>query len=148
MTAETMEFTDLRAFRFLMGAACLAVGLAGAGCDGPPPPEAPTGLEGVSKDGAIALEWSAVQAENLTGYNVYRSTSSFVRPGEARKVNESLTESPSYSDGGVENGTTYHYRVTAVVEAEGFLGIGGGTEESAPSGKVEKTPFAEPPDRP
>lgn len=143
-----MDIPNLKALRFLLvGAACLAIGLGSAGCGGEPP-EAPAGLNATSKDGAVALEWSAVQAENLSGYNVYRSTSSFRDPGGAEKVSGSLVERPSYTDRDVENGTKYHYRVTAVAEAGSFLGIGGGPEESDPSDEVEKTPFANPPDRP
>lgn len=116
----------------------------GNGDDGDDPeveaPAAPSGLSGESKDAAIDLTWEAVDAEDLDGYNVYRSTSSIGDDvsGLDPQNGSPLTET-SFPDDGVENGTTYHYVVTAV-DTDG--------NASDPSGEVEKTPFDEPPSRP
>lgn len=101
------------------------------------PPEPPSGLSATSQDGAVLLEWNAVQAEDLAGYNVYRSTSSGVNT--SGDPLESEVSSAEYVDETAENGTTYYYGVTAIDKAE---------NESGSSGEVEKTPFATPPDRP
>lgn len=101
-------------------------------------PAAPSGLEGTSGDGEIGLAWSTVEAAD--SYTVYRATESGVdTSGEplASGVGET-----SYTDTGVENGTTYYYQVTAV-KTEGEEEV-----EGNGSNEVEKTPFDSPPDRP
>lgn len=117
-----------------------------AGCDlfggdkDTTPPEPPTGLSAASQDAAITLDWSAVQADDLAGYNVYRSTSAIGDVSNLDPVNGSEpVTGASYTDDTAENGTTYRYVVTAVDEAD---------NESDPSEEVQKTPFADPPDRP
>ena len=101
-------------------------------------PAAPSGLEGTSGDGEIVLEWDEVGEAD--SYNVYRSTSS--TSGVEGDPLESGHGERSYTDGEVENGTTYYYRVTAVKSADGE------EAESEGSDEVEKTPFDEPPNRP
>jgi fibronectin type 3 domain-containing protein len=81
----------------------------------------------------VALDWSSVS--EAEGYNVYRATSSgTVMEGDplAGAVSKS-----SYTDTGAENGTEYHYVVTAVGE---------GDTESGPTDAISRTPFASPPD--
>jgi len=103
-------------------------------------PGTPSGLEGTSGDGSVALEWSAPGASDLEGYNVYRSESSFSNPSGAQMLNGSdLVGEASYRDDEAGNGTTYFYRVSAVDESD---------NESDLSGMVEKTPFPDPPDDP
>jgi fibronectin type 3 domain-containing protein len=103
-------------------------------------PGTPSGLEGTSGDGSVALEWSAPGASDLEGYNVYRSESSFSNPSGAQMLNESdLVGEASYRDDEAGNVTTYFYRVSAVDESD---------NESDLSGMVEKTPFPDPPDDP
>ena len=126
--------------------ALTALALPVSGC-GPDEPDAPSEFSAESQDGAVATSWGASSGD-VSGYNVYRSTDSFQEVSEAQKVNGSLVEEPSYVDREVQNRTTYHYRVTAVTESGGLLGIGGGSAESDPSNEVEKTPFSSPPDRP
>lgn len=124
----------------------LALSMAWTGCDLPgfggdsTPPDSPTGLSADSEDGAIVLNWQGVQAGDLNGYNVYRSSSSMVSTEGRSPINEGDPVSgTSYTDDAADNGTTYHYVVTAVDEAD---------NESEPSDEVQKTPFANPPDRP
>lgn len=103
------------------------------------PPGVPSGLEASSGDAEVALEWSAVSASDLDGYNVYRSTSSIGSVSDQSSINDAPLEDPSFTDAGVSNGTTYFYRVTAVDES---------SNESDGSSEVEVTPFPTPPDRP
>lgn len=128
----------LRLRSLLVASLVLALGGCGIlGGEDMTPPESPSGLSAASQDGAIALNWNAVQADDLAGYSVYRSTSSGVSTsGSPLDKGVSPAE---YLDKTVENGTTYYYVVTAVDEAE---------NESDPSGEVDKTPFSNPPDRP
>ena len=131
--------------RLLTFVLSLAIGIVVTGCDLPgfgddPPPEPPSGLTADSEDSAIALDWEGVQGGSVTGYNVYRSTSTIADISGMNPVNEGDPVSgKSYTDGMVENGTAYHYVVTAV---------GNSGNESDPSEEVQKTPFATPPDRP
>jgi len=124
----------------------LVVGLAVTSCDLPgfgsddSPPDSPTGLSADSEDSAIVLDWETVQVGDLSGYNVYRSTSKIGDISGVDPVNgDSPASDASYTDNATENGATYHYVVTAVDKAG---------NESDPSGEVQKTPFADPPDRP
>jgi hypothetical protein len=101
-------------------------------------PVAPSNLTGASGEGEISLNWDAVGARDLQKYNVYRSTSSSVEVSQSPVVTTSAP-STSVTDGGATNGTTYYYVVTAV---------DGSGNESPPSGAVQRTPFARPPERP
>lgn len=113
----------------------------GNGESGPDePPSAPANLSGTSGDQEIELTWDANDEDDLSGYNLYRSTSSFSDASDMQPVNRSgLITSPIFTDTGLENGTTYYYRITAVDE---------GDKESAVSTQLEITPFSDPPDRP
>ena len=101
-------------------------------------PAAPTGLEATSQNGAIGLSWNAVGEADT--YRVYRGTSSGVEASGSPL--ETGISPAGYTDETAENGTTYYYVVTAAAEE------GDKSAESNPSGEVEKTPFADPPDRP
>jgi hypothetical protein len=101
-------------------------------------PPAPSSLEGESRNGEIGLSWSEVGEAD--SYSLYRDTQSGV-DSSGTPLESGLTET-SYADTGVENGTTYYYRVTAVKTD------GEEEAESDGSGEIEKTPFDDPPDRP
>jgi TolB protein len=92
---------------------------------------APSGVSGSAGDGTVDLGWDAVSAEDLGGYNVYRSTSSISDISGRSSLNESLLSGTSYTDDGVENGRTYYYVVSAV-DTSG--------NESDPSGEVTASP--------
>lgn len=122
-----------------LGLGLTAVGCGLLGSEDTSPPEAPSGLSAESQDSAIALRWSAVGG-GVAGYNVYRSTASIGEISELEPLNGATPVSAvRHTDEAVENGTTYHYVVTALDDAG---------NESGPSGEVTKTPFAGPPDRP
>lgn len=101
-------------------------------------PATPTGLSATSQDGAIGLSWDAVGEADT--YRVYRSTSSGVDASGSPL--DTGVGSADYVDDTAENGTKYHYVVTAVATD------GGESAESDPSNEVEKTPFSDPPNRP
>lgn len=104
------------------------------------PPSAPGGVDGMSGDGEIELVWNANTEDDLDGYNVYRGTESFSSVSDMDPVNGgNLLSGTDYTDTGLENGTTYYYRLTAV---------DGSKNESGVSPEVEVTPFSDPPDRP
>ncbi len=76
-------------------------------------PDAPTSLKAVSKTTTSAdLSWNA--ASNVTGYNIYRSTS---KSGKFKKVGS--TTSTSYTDKGLTKGKTYYYKVASYVNSNG-----------------------------
>jgi len=80
-------------------------------------PSAPSGLFGKAETGTVELSWSAVGAGDLSGYNVYRSTSPINDVSGKSPLNGSPLLGTSYTDDGAENGTTYHYSVTAIDES-------------------------------
>lgn len=73
---------------------------------------------------SVVLSWAASSSSGVTGYNVYRSTTS---GGGYARVNAVPTSTTKYSDGGVSSGATYYYVVTAVNSSGG---------ESAKSGQI------------
>lgn len=86
--------------------------------DRPAPPE---DLECRARRDGNELSWSP--SENATGYNVYRAI------GDGPFALYANTVGTSYSDAGVDAGTVYRYRVTALNAAG----------ESAPSAECETT---------
>ena len=94
----------------------------------PAAPAAPTGLTATAGNASVALTWTA--SSGATSYNVYRGTTA---GGESTTAIATGITSPSYSDTGLTNGTTYYYKVAAV--------NGGGT--SGLSAEASATP--EPP---
>ena len=115
--------------------------LAGCGVFGgdDTPPSPPSGLSADSEAGASVLQWSEPEAEDLEGYNVYRSPDTPVEVENSTPLTDGLITGPPFTDEGAENGTTYRYRVTAVDDSD---------NESAPSDSARVTPFADPPPRP
>ena len=90
-------------------------------------PEAPAGLTATAGSfRRIDLAWDAVSGNDITGYNIYRSTGA---PGFA-KLNSTPVIGPAYTDTTVTPGTVYTYRVTA---------IDGTGNESRPSAEVKET---------
>jgi hypothetical protein len=60
---------------------------------------------------SVTLSWTSSPSSNLSGYNVYRSTTS---GGTYAKVNTALVSATSYTDANVQAGQTYYYVATAV----------------------------------
>lgn len=102
-------------------------------------PDPPRALSGTSLDGAVELTWDAVEADDLDGYNVYRSESSSEEVSDLSPINSELLSETSFTDNEVNNGTTYFYLVTALDEDD---------NESGASNEAKVTPFSDPPDRP
>jgi fibronectin type 3 domain-containing protein len=77
------------------------------------PPSAPQNVQASAGNGQVALSWSAPASDGgspVTGYRIYRSTSS---------GSETVLASPpgtgtSYTDSSAVNGTTYYYKVSAL----------------------------------
>ena len=74
------------------------------------PPATPTGLTATARDRAVGLDWND-NTDTVANYKVYRGTSAIA-----------TTTASAYEDTGLNNGTSYCYRVTAV--------DGSGTESS------------------
>lgn len=120
-----------------------------AGCGGGPsdsgdegdttPPSAPEGIEGTSGDEMVELGWEANDEDDLAGYNLYRSESSFSDVSDMNPINRFFLSDIEFTDENLQNGTTYYYRLTASDE---------NNNESDPSSELEITPFSDPPDRP
>src|SRR2546421_200467 len=76
------------------------------------PPTAPQGLGASPGDATVTLTWSAPSSNGgspITNYRIYRATTS---GGETLKA--TIGNQLSYSDGGLTNGVTYYYQVSAV----------------------------------
>ena len=78
----------------------------GGGGGGGNPPATPTGLTATAGNAQVALSWSA--SSGATSYNVSRGTTT---GGPYTKI--SSPASTSYTDTGLNNGTTYYYVVSA-----------------------------------
>jgi fibronectin type 3 domain-containing protein len=92
-------------------------------------PAAPTGVAAVAGNAQVKLTWTA--STGATSYNVYRSTSA---GGEGTTPFVTGVTATTYTNGGLTNGITYFYKVTAV-NASG---------ESPQSGEVSATPQTAP----
>ena len=73
------------------------------------PPAAPTGLDVSVKNGSVTLQWDDNADPDLSGYTVYRSTTS---GGLYVAIAAELTVS-AFVDNTVANGISYYYIVTA-----------------------------------
>ncbi|MFZ3170832.1 MAG: fibronectin type III domain-containing protein [Carboxydocellales bacterium] len=76
------------------------------------PPGAPTGLVVFDRGLGSRLEisWSANPERDVVGYYVYRATDS---NGSFEPIVNNLVTDTKISDQGLQDGTTYHYRLTA-----------------------------------
>ena len=72
-------------------------------------PVSGTGVAATSH--TVALQWQASTSSGVSGYYVYRATSS---AGPYAKLSGSAMSGTSYTDSSVSSGTTYYYAVTTV----------------------------------
>ena len=72
-------------------------------------PAAPSNLTGTATNGGADLQWDANTEPDLAEYGIYRSTSS-----GGPYVNVDNDDATTYADGGLVNGSTYYYVVTAL----------------------------------
>jgi len=88
---------------------------------GPNPAVAIASFEVATADNGVELNWSVASADDLAGFNVYRSLESrdgFVRLNDNRPLGPNET---SYVDKEVQPGQTYWYRIGAVDRDGEFL---------------------------
>lgn len=127
------------------GLAVVGLVIGGIGCDSTgsdggdtTPPPAPSGLELSSGDQEVTVEWSSVDAEDLAGYAVRRSTEGSDAVSTLTPQDTLFTDT-SFTDGGVRNGTVYTYWVVAIDDAG---------NESDRSSESQIRPFDNPPGNP
>jgi hypothetical protein len=74
-------------------------------------PSGPTNLTATPGDTTVALSWTGSATDNPTSYNIYRGTMS---DGEAiTPIATTTGTTTSFTDTGLQNGTTYYYAVAA-----------------------------------
>jgi fibronectin type 3 domain-containing protein len=105
-TQEYLSLTSSASWRTRIG----SFKFASCGVVQPQPPAAPTGLSPTAGNAQVALTWNA--SSGATSYNVLRSTTS----GAEVPIATGVT-TPSYTDTGLANGTTYFFVVQAVNSA-------------------------------
>ena len=87
----------------------------GVTIEGAPPdgsPSAPTAFSALAGDASASLSWNAPSFDGgspVSGYKVYRDTSP-----NPTTVLDTLGVQTSYVDPGLQNGTTYYYKVSAL----------------------------------
>ena len=94
-------------------------------------PGTPTGLTATAQSGTqINLSWTAVAG--ATSYDLYRHT---INSGDFPRIgSEPTTTSTSYADAGLNSGTTYYYKVSAINASGESIASGavaGATQSSA-----------------
>jgi Abnormal spindle-like microcephaly-assoc'd, ASPM-SPD-2-Hydin len=67
---------------------------------------------GIAMTYTVNLSWNSTQ--NVTGYNIYRSTSA---SGSFAKVNTAVDPNTAYTDNTVASGQTYYYEATSINSA-------------------------------
>lgn len=76
------------------------------------PPAVPSGLSATNTEDGVALNWNNNTTNpDFVGFNLYRAATA---AGPFEKINETLLTSSDFLDGGVLEGDTAVYRVTAV----------------------------------
>jgi fibronectin type 3 domain-containing protein len=78
----------------------------------PSPPSAPTNLAATGGNAQVTLTWQAPASNGgspITNYKIYRGTTS-----GSETLIATIGNQLSYSDGGLTNGVTYYYQVSAV----------------------------------
>ena len=68
-------------------------------------------LIGTGTTAFVSLSWIASTSPEVTGYNIYRKTSS---TGSYTRINSKLDPDTNYTDATVTHGTIYYYATTAV----------------------------------
>ncbi len=95
-----------------------ALSLAAVGCDDDPvapvvldvtPPAAPQAVRTVTGDGRVTISWVPNTEFDLAGYRVFRGTTGYEGPFDPLAT----TNTNSFVDIAVSNGTTYFYAVAA-----------------------------------
>ncbi len=86
-----------------------------------PPPTVPAQVQGPTASAVsstqINLSWTAnPPGDNVTHYNIYRSTTSGFTPGPGNLINSTVTAT-SFQDSGLTASTTYYYKVSATNSA-------------------------------
>src|SRR3989441_6748313 len=97
-------------------------------------PSAPQTLQSTGADTQVSLTWDTPSSNggaSITGYKIYRSTSS-----GTETLLRTLGNSTSFTDFAVANGVTYFYKVTAVNS------VGESTQSSESSATPATTPSA------
>jgi cellulose 1,4-beta-cellobiosidase len=89
-------------------------------------PAAPAGLAATAGNAQVLLSWTA--SSFATGYDVKRATAS---AGPYAPIGTTTAPTVTYTDSGLNNGTTYYYVVSAT-------GAGGGSSDTSP---VSATPI-------
>jgi len=97
----------------------------------PPPAPGPVTAMAIN-DTAASLQWVEAGGDDTAGYNVHRAA---WPDGNFTVVNSAPVPAPSFTDTGLEPGSSYRYRVTTVDEVP---------NESAPSAQVNVTTGMDP----
>ena len=105
------------------------------------PPPAPGNLGATGGDGTVSLTWDV--APTATSYNVKRATSA---SGPFTTIE--TTTGTSHDDTGLNNGTTYYYKVSGVnAVGEGLDSAQASATPNVPSGPPPPTNLAATPDK-
>ncbi|WP_161489400.1 fibronectin type III domain-containing protein, partial [Pseudomonas sp. BMS12] len=76
-------------------------------------PDAPQGLQAVAKaQGVVQLNWNAVAANSVAGYQLYVSEQPFSETAGASRANSQLLTTTSFTHKPTADGT-YYYRVVS-----------------------------------
>lgn len=87
--------------------------------------QAPEQVQYLPQDGAAIIVWMA-PAGNVTGYNVYQTivTNPGKDPAAPTKITPEPIKTTSYRVEKLENGTAYHFRVSAIVDGKESEAVG------------------------
>ena len=99
-------------------------------------PQAPTALGATAiAAGRVALSWTASTTVGVAGYDVFHSTG-----GAYTKLNGAPVVGSSYTDTATLDGTTYTYRLQAVIASPSLASL----DSATASARADATPPAQP----
>lgn len=110
-------------------------------------PNAPTGLSAAVGTGrAVSLSWTAVTANDIFEYGVYRNTTG-VTPGTTATNKIAEVNADRFVDTTVNFGTTYYYWVNAIDATENYSGFSSSVNATpvvVTSGSIDSTAPSDP----
>jgi hypothetical protein len=89
------------------------------------PLDTSTPIDAIASNGGVSLTWDYSQFEDLSGYRLHRSAFSIDGTAQELTVRDLSASTVQFEDLDVNNGRTYQYRLSLIVDGDGELELTG-----------------------